>query len=102
MISSAGGGQPLYDRLWGNGFLPSRYQGVKFRSAGDPVLYLSDPKGFTSETRRHFLHALGQLNRVEYDDFGDPETNTRIAQYAMAYLMQSSVPELADLSKEPA
>jgi hypothetical protein len=103
MISSAGkGGQPLYDRLWGNGFLPSRYQGVKFRSVGDPVLYLSDPKGFNADNRRHFLDALGQLNKVEYDAFGDPETNARIAQYEMAYRMQSSVPELTDLSKEPA
>ncbi|MBV9937086.1 MAG: DUF1501 domain-containing protein [Acidobacteriaceae bacterium] len=103
MISSAGsGGQPLYDRLWGNGFLPSRYQGVKFRSVGDPVLYLSDPKGFSSENRRHFLDALRELNKVEYDEFGDGETNTRIAQYEMAYRMQSSVPDLTDLSKEPA
>jgi hypothetical protein len=102
MISSSGAGQPLYDRLWGNGFLPSRYQGVKFRSVGDPVLYLSDPKGFTAENRRSFLDSLGQLNKVEYDAFGDPETNTRITQYEMAYRMQSSVPELTDLSKEPA
>lgn len=102
MISSSGGGQPLYDRLWGNGFLPSRYQGVKFRSVGDPVLYLSDPKGMTTDDRRKFLDTLGQLNKVEYDAFGDPETNARIAQYEMAYRMQSSVPELTDLSKEPA
>src|SRR4051812_7173161 len=75
MISSSGGGQPLYDRLWGNAFLPSRYQGVKFRSVGDPVLYLSDPKGLTREGRRQFLDALGQLNQIEFEDFGDPETN---------------------------
>lgn len=102
MISSAGGGQPLYDRLWGNGFLPSRYQGVKFRSVGDPVLYISDPNGFTKNDRRQFLDALGQLNKIEYEDFGDPETNARISQYEMAYRMQGSVPELTDLSKEPA
>ncbi len=102
MISSAGGGQPLYDRLWGNGFLPSRYQGVKFRSVGDPVLYISDPKGFTSTDRREYLNSLEGLNKLEYDEFGDPETNTRIAQYEMAFRMQSSVPELTDLSKEPA
>jgi hypothetical protein len=102
MISSAGGGQPLYDRLWGNGFLPSRYQGVKFRSVGDPVLYISDPKGFTSTERRTYLDSLEGLNKLEYDEFGDPETNTRIAQYEMAFRMQSSVPELTDLSKEPA
>jgi hypothetical protein len=102
MISSSGGGQPLYDRLWGNGFLPSRYQGVKFRSVGDPVLYISDPKGFTSTNRREYLDSLGELNKLEYEEFGDPETNTRIAQYEMAFRMQSSVPELTDLSKEPA
>jgi hypothetical protein len=102
MISSAGGGQPLYDRLWGNGFLPSRYQGVKFRSVGDPVLYLSNPQGFTPDNRRQFLDALGQLNKVEADAFGDPETNARIAQYEMAFRMQTSVPELTDLASEPA
>jgi hypothetical protein len=104
MISSGGngGGQPLYDRLWGSAFLPSRYQGVKFRSVGDPVLYLSDPQGFKADDRREFLDALGQLNKIEYDQFADPETNARIAQYEMAYRMQSSVPDLTDLSKEPA
>jgi hypothetical protein len=102
MISSSGGGQPLYDRLWGNGFLPSRYQGVKFRSVGDPVLYISDPKGFNGVDRRAYLDSLAQLNKLEYDEFGDPETNTRIAQYEMAFRMQSSVPDLTDLSKEPA
>jgi hypothetical protein len=102
MISSSGAGQPLYDRLWGNGFLPSRYQGVKFRSVGDPVLYLSDPKGMTRGERRKFLDTLNQLNTVEYEEFGDPETNARIAQYEMAFRMQSSVPELTDLSHEPA
>ena len=102
MISSSGAGQPLYDRLWGSGFLPSRYQGVKFRSLGDPVLYLSNPQGFSNDNRRRFLDALGQLNKVEADAFGDPETNTRIAQYEMAYRMQASVPELTDISKEPA
>jgi hypothetical protein len=102
MISSAGGGQPLYDRLWGNGFLPSRYQGVKFRSVGDPVLYISDPKGFSPAERREYLDSLGQLNKLEYDEFGDPETNTRISQYEMAFRMQSSVPDLTDLSNEPA
>jgi hypothetical protein len=104
MISpgSGGGGQPLYDRLWGSGFLPSRYQGVKFRSVGDPVLYLSNPKGFGADDRRHFLDALGNMNRLKLDDFGDPEIATRISQYEMAYRMQTSVPELTDLSKEPA
>ncbi len=95
------GGQPLYDRLWGSGFLPSRYQGVKFRSVGDPVLYLSNPEGFTSGDRRRFLDALEKLNRINLDSFGDPEISTRVSQYEMAFRMQSSVPELTDLSKEP-
>jgi hypothetical protein len=96
------GGQPLYDRLWGSGFLPSRYQGVKFRSVGDPVLYLSNPSGFDSSDRRRFLDALDKLNQMNGDSFGDPEIATRISQYEMAFRMQTSVPELTDLSKEPA
>ena len=96
------GGQPLYDRLWGSGFLPSRYQGVKFRSVGDPVLYLSNPSGFDSGNRRRFLDALDKLNQMNADSFGDPEIATRIAQYEMAFRMQTSVPELTDLSKESA
>jgi hypothetical protein len=95
------GGQPLYDRLWGSGFLPSRYQGVKFRSVGDPVLYLSNPEGFNSGDRRLFLDALERLNRMNLDSFGDPEISTRISQYEMAFRMQTSVPELTDLSNEP-
>ena len=102
LISNSGGGQPLYDRLWGNGFLPSRYQGVKFRSTGDPVLYLSNPKGFTMDNRRQFLDAMGELNRQTSEEFGDPETSARVSQYEMAFRMQSSVPELIDISKEPA
>ena len=104
MISpgSGGGGQPLYDRLWGSGFLPTRYQGVKFRSVGDPVLYLSNPPGFPPENRRLFLDTLNQLNEMKQAEYGDPETATRIAQYEMAFRMQSSVPELVDLAKEPA
>jgi hypothetical protein len=105
MISQGSGNpndQPLAERQWGSGFLPSKYQGVKFRSLGDPVLYLSDPDGFTQAERRRFIDDLGKLNQVELDQFGDPEIATRIAQYEMAYKMQSSVPELTDLSKEPA
>jgi hypothetical protein len=104
MISpgSGTGGQPLYDRLWGSGFLPSRYQGVKFRSVGDPVLYLSNPAGFDAGDRRVFLDSLAKLNRIRLDEFGDPEISTRITQYEMAFRMQTSVPELTDLSKEPA
>jgi hypothetical protein len=93
--------QPLYDRLWGSGFLPSRYQGVKFRSTGDPVLYLSNPPGLDAADRRRFLDDLARLNQMQLDEFGDPEIATRIAQYEMAYRMQASVPELTDLSKEP-
>jgi hypothetical protein len=104
MISpgAGGGGQPLYDRLWGSGFLPTRYQGAKFRSVGDPVLYLSDPAGFPAANRREYLDALKQLNSMTLEEFGDPEISTRIAQYEMAFRMQSSVPELTDLSKESA
>ena len=103
MISpgQGGGGQPLYDRLWGSGFLPTKYQGVKFRSVGDPVLYLSNPPGFPAENRRAFLDALNIINQRKLAEMGDPEINTRIAQYEMAFRMQSSVPELIDLSKEP-
>ena len=97
---SGGTGQPLYDRLWGSGFLPTRYQGIKFRSVGDPVLYLSNPPGFDPATRRQYLDTLGELNQLKLDDYGDPEISTRIAQYEMAFRMQTSVPELTDLSKE--
>ena len=96
------GGQPLYDRLWGSGFLPSRYQGVKFRSVGDPVLYLSNPSGFTAGDRRRFLNALDKLDQINLEEFNDAEISTRISQYEMAFRMQTSVPELTDLSKEPA
>jgi uncharacterized protein (DUF1501 family) len=101
MISNSGGGQPLYDRLWGSAFLPSRYQGVKFRSGKDPVLYLSNPPGFTEDNRRTYLDSLAALNRVSYEEYGDPEINARITQYEMAFRMQASVPDLADISKEP-
>ena len=101
MVTQGAGGQPLYDRLWGSGFLPTRYQGVKFRSVGDPVLYLSDPGGFTRGQRRRFLDTVGALNRMQYEEYGDPEIVTRIAQYEMAFRMQRSVPELTDLTTEP-
>lgn len=104
MISQGSGNpndQPLADRHWGSGFLPTRYQAVKFRSVGDPVLYLSDPAGFSPPARRRFVDDLSRLNQLELDEFGDPEIATRIAQYEMAYKMQTSVPELTDLSKEP-
>jgi hypothetical protein len=95
------GDQPLYDRLWGSGFLPSQYQGVKFQSGADPVLFLSNPAGVSPEVRRRFLDDLAALNQRNAANVGDPEITARIAQYEMAYRMQSSVPELTDLSKEP-
>jgi hypothetical protein len=93
--------QPLYDRLWGSGFLPTRYQGVKLRGGKEPVLYLANPAGCSSETRRQMLDDLGTLNGLRHAETGDPETLTRVAQYELAYRMQMSVPELTDLSHEP-
>lgn len=102
MVSQGvGNTQALADRMWSSGFLPTRHSGVKFRAGADPVLYLSDPSGYDKSARRRFLDDLGKLNEMEYAEYGDPETQTRIAQYEMAYRMQSSVPELTDLSKEP-
>ena len=92
--------QPLYARLWGNGFLPSVHQGVQFRSGKDPVLYLTNPPGVTSESRRKMLDRLAELHHLQYQDLGDPEINTRVSQYEMAYRMQTSVPEVMDISKE--
>jgi hypothetical protein len=94
--------QPLYTRLWGSGFLPSEHQGVQFRGSGDPVLYLSNPPGISADARRRMLDGLAKLNRKQYDNFADPEINTRIAQYEMAFRMQTSVPDLVDVSKESA
>ena len=93
--------QALYSRLWGSGFLPSKYQGVSLRSKGDPVLYLSNPPGVDRATRRRMLDGLAALNHKEYATVGDPEIDTRISQYELAYRMQASVPELTDLSDEP-
>jgi len=93
--------QPIFSRLWGSGFLPSQHQGVRFRSGSDPVLYLSNPPGVDDGTRRRMLDSVGALNQLAAQSFGDPEINTRIAQYEMAYKMQASVPDLTDLSKEP-
>jgi Protein of unknown function (DUF1501) len=98
---STGGDQPLYDRLWGSGFLPTKYQGVKFRSVGDPVLYLSNPPGLGEDTRRRMLDDLAKMNQLKLQEIGDSEIATRIAQYEMAFRMQTSIPELTDLSKEP-
>jgi hypothetical protein len=106
VMTSRGSGrkndQPLYDRLWSSGFLPSRYQGVRFRAGADPVLYLSNPPGFDAGARRDLLDDLARMNQLKLDAYGDPEISTRIAQYEMAFRMQTSVPDLTDLSKEPA
>jgi hypothetical protein len=94
-------GQIFYDFYWSSGFLPSKYQGVKLRGSGDPVLYISNPDGVSAPVRRRVLDDLAKLNALRLDATGDPEIATRIAQYELAYRMQSSVPGLADLSTEP-
>ena len=104
MISQGSGNktdQPIFSRLWGSGFLPSEHQGVRFRSAGDPVLYLSNPPGVEPASRRAMLDGVSQLNALAAQESLDPEINTRIAQYEMAFRMQTSVPGLTDLSDEP-
>jgi hypothetical protein len=101
-VSSGKPNQAVYPRLWGSGFLPSQYQGVSLRSSGDPVLYLKDPDGLDRTTRRAMLDDVASLNHLELDSFGDPEISARIAQYELAYRLQSSVPDLMDLSKESA
>lgn len=102
VLASAGqGDQPLYARLWGSGFLDSRFQGVRFRSSGDPVLYLSNPDGVCQSGRRAMLDRLSDLNKHEYEKELDPEIESRIAQYEMAFRMQTSIPEVTDISKEP-
>ncbi len=93
--------QALYARLWGSGFLPSKYQGTSFQTTGDPVLFLSNPKGVDAKVRRRMLDSLAALNRKHHSEIGDPEIQTTIAQQEMAFRMQSSVPELTDISKEP-
>lgn len=95
-------GQLFYDYYWGSGFLPSKYQGVRFRSEGEPVLYLKNPDGLSAELRRGMLDDIAALNERHLNAFGDPEIDTRIAQYEMAYRMQASVPDLLDISAEPA
>ena len=100
MVSKNGGGQPLYSRLWGSGFLDSRHQGVQFLSEKDPVLYLSNPDGICGSGRRAMLDKLSALNREQFQRELDPEIESRVAQYEMAYRMQSSVPEVTDMSDE--
>jgi uncharacterized protein (DUF1501 family) len=99
--SSKSGSQALFSRLWGTGFLPTKHQGVALRSSGDPVLYLSNPPGVSAAARRRMLDGLAALNHKRQEAVGDPEIAARIAQYEMAYRMQTSVPELTDVSKEP-
>jgi hypothetical protein len=93
--------QPLFSRLWSSGFLPSSYQGIRFRAGSDPVLYLADPPGINKTTRRELLDAVCKLDRIASESYLDPEIATRVAQYEMTYRMQTAVPELMDLSKEP-
>ncbi|HEX5244691.1 MAG TPA: DUF1501 domain-containing protein [Tepidisphaeraceae bacterium] len=105
MISQGSGNktdQPIFSRLWGNGFLPSEHQGVRLRTGRDPVLYLSNPPGVDPASRRAMIDGVDELDRMARDSFGDPEINTRITQYEMAFRMQTSVPELTDLSEESA
>ena len=94
------GGQALFTRMWSSGFLPTKHTGVALRSSGDPVLFIQNPPGVENADRRVMLDALGKLNGLNHQQFGDPETLTRIAQYEMAFRMQSSVPDLVDLTKE--
>jgi len=105
MVSKPSGmvnSQPLHERMWGAGFLPAKYQGVRFTPTKDPVLYLSNPDGISSERRRAMLDDLSELNQITLSEYQDPETQNRIDQFEMAFRMQASVPDLADLSKEPA
>ncbi len=105
MISRPSGptnAQPLHERMWGSGFLPSVHQGVRFSPGRDPVLFLSNPPGLSVGHRRGMLDDLARLNQMKFDDYQDPETQTRIAQYELAFRMQTSIPDLADLSREPA
>ena len=102
MISKGrGGSQALYSRLWGSGFLPSKYQGVKFRSSGEPVLFLNNPPGIDRDSRRAILDSIRDVNAAKFAETRDAEIQTRIAQYEMAFRMQASVPELTDLKSEP-
>ena len=101
LVTAGQGDQPLYARLWGSGFLDSRFQGVQFRAGKEPILYLTNPEGVSPEGRRAMLNTLRALNREQYSRELDPEIESRIAQYEMAYRMQTSVPEVTDLSKEP-
>lgn len=101
MVTKGKGGQPLLSRLWGSGFLPSRHQGVRFRSGGDPVLYLGNPAGIDNSSKRSMLNALQQLHEIKQQASADPLIDTRIAQHELAFRMQQSIPEATDVSSEP-
>jgi uncharacterized protein (DUF1501 family) len=101
MTTKGKGGQPLVSRLWGSGFLPSRHQGVRFRSGPDPVLYLSNPAGISTETRSRQLETLEKLHQLQLEKESDPHLETRIAQYSLSARMQASIPEVTDLASEP-
>ncbi|MCH2200544.1 MAG: DUF1501 domain-containing protein [Fuerstiella sp.] len=101
MVTKGKGGQPLLSRLWGSGFLPSRHQGVRFRSGGDPVLYLGNPGGISAGSKRSMLNALQQLHEIKLQTSADPLIETRIAQHELAFRMQQSIPEATDVSSEP-
>lgn len=101
VLLSGSGGQPVVSRYWANGFLPAKYQGVQFRSQGDPVLYLSNPPGIDGPTRKTLIDGVNELNRLKYDSLADPEIQARINSFELAYRMQTSVPELMDISNEP-
>ncbi len=101
MLTKDKGGQPLAERLWGSGFLPSEYQGVRFRSGKDPILYLNNPPGISSANRRRMLDATQQLHAIQREQRFDPDLEARIAQYELAFRMQSSIPEATDFAAEP-
>ncbi len=101
MVTKDKGGQPLVSRLWGSGFLPSKHQGVRFRSGKEPVLYLSNPAGVNRRSRRQMLDALTKLHRLQLEQTSDPKIEARIAQYELAFRMQASIPGVTDLSNEP-
>ncbi len=101
VLLSGGGGQPLLSRYWNNGFLPSNHQGVQFRGQGDPVLFVSNPSGIEPKQRRQLLDGIQKLNRIQLEAIRDPEIATRIEAYEMAFRMQTSVPDLMDISTEP-
>ncbi|MEM6801124.1 MAG: DUF1501 domain-containing protein [Bacteroidota bacterium] len=101
LISKGGGAQPLSSQAWGSGFLPSYHQGVQFRASKDPVLYLNNPPGMSRDNRKEVLSYIEKLNQEQYEKWGDPEIESKIQQYEMAFRMQASVPEIADISQEP-